>query len=176
MRRKDEYKYEVQKLISPALALMGNFLTMANEASEEDADHETIEKITDAAKLLCEAMYQCTVSRKLSIEPRFGASFKRSVKKTTPEGTLYGPKLEERMNKINKDHKKLLKNHNSDKTTVSGNSGNYKRQLGPQPPTRQAFFNQGGSGRQNFFSRRFVPKRGRFPKKGRYQQADGTKK
>ena len=154
MRRKDEYKYKVQKLISPALTLMVKFLTMADEASEKDA------------KLLCEAMYQCPVSRKLSRGPWFYTFFKRSEKKITPEATLYGPKLEKRMNKINKYHEKLLKNYNSDKKTVSGSSGNFRCQLAPQPSTnRQAYFNQGGSGRQissqeDSSQRRFI-----FPKR-----------
>ena len=50
---------------------MGNFLTMANETEDEDTDHEAIGKITDATKLMTEAIYQSTLSRKLSAEPRF---------------------------------------------------------------------------------------------------------
>ena len=159
MQLKDEYRYNIQKLLAPVLTLLGNFITQANEIDEDETDHETIEKITDAAKLVSEAMHQMSVSRRASINPRFNWLFQKILKKTLPQNFLYGNKLQKKIKKLT-EAETLLRQAPGKKIS-NRNTGNYQRSLGAGPPLiKQNHMNSGGSPKRGFFSRRSTHRRG----------------
>ena len=136
--KKDDYRYEVQKLLSSIMTIAGNLLTTIDKSNGEDVDlQDLIEKITDIGKMATEASFKESASRKACLEPRF-KSIQDILKETVPDGFIFGQSLEEKIKKA-KDSEKLVKI--TDVPHVEKNySGYFRHTLGPKPPPyRQSY-------------------------------------
>uniref|UniRef100_A0ABD2XMW6 Reverse transcriptase domain-containing protein n=1 Tax=Trichogramma kaykai TaxID=54128 RepID=A0ABD2XMW6_9HYME len=93
--KKDAYRQEVQSLISLALSTLSAAITMINEADAEDGLDEKVftGRLMDTAKLLAEAQFSQTQSRRACIVPVFDKKLRQTLKDTTPDDRLFGTDL-----------------------------------------------------------------------------------
>lgn len=134
---------------------------MVNDANEEGIDPEVfLEKLMDSAKLLAEAQYNQTESRRACIIPLFQKNIRGVLKTNTADSFLFGKDLTSSIKQL-KESETLFEQQ------AQKYPGNYK-----SPFERKPFSNLQGNtgttsqGRQRLFFRGF---RGRSQTRGRGQ-------
>ncbi|XP_014235975.1 uncharacterized protein LOC106658489 [Trichogramma pretiosum] len=132
--KKDEYKYDTQKLLASALTALGAGLAIINAGLSEGVDANTfVELISDVAKLLTEALYSQTQSRRACIIPLIDSKKTRDfLKQTKPDSSSFGSNLESEMKKF-KEAESIFESKKQSASTYTKPQGNGKRPFDRRP-------------------------------------------
>ncbi|XP_014233125.1 uncharacterized protein LOC106656583 [Trichogramma pretiosum] len=123
--KKDTYRADAQDLTAEALTALSAAITMVNDADEDGLDQNTfLERLMDAAKLLAQAQYKQSQSRRACIIPIIESkSIREILKKSNIDSYLFGLDLDKEVKAMKEsdalfDHKK----------SSTKNQGNFRRQ------------------------------------------------
>ncbi|KAL7293502.1 hypothetical protein TKK_0012948 [Trichogramma kaykai] len=153
--KKDKYKYETQKLIASALTALGAGLTIINEGINEGVDIDVfLDWMADATKLMTEAHFNHTPSRRACIIPLIETKGTRDfLKQTKSDSSLFGSNLKSKLKKFKKTES-IFKAKKQSAPTSTRYQGNGKRPFDRRPlSSNQGNFNTptGGQARQKLY-------------------------
>ena len=170
--KRDFFRWEAQRYNCAALSALGDVTTLIDDPPEEGLDKlQFMERVTDAARLVCEAIYQESVSRRTCICPCFEPELREILKKSEIDHTLFGENLAETIKK-SKDAEKLLRGSNP---KFPGNS---RRPQSSRPPlNRTSSTIHGGQERPKlFFKKSFQGDQKRYPKPNQQSRGRGARR
>lgn len=125
-KKRDEYLAETQRLIGSALVALGAAMSSLLNEQESIDKLSLLEKINDAAKLICEIHYRQTEFRKAVILARATERVKQFLSQTKSDTFLFGEDLSEKIKQFKALQKLRPKNScpQNGRDRGQGHSGN----------------------------------------------------